>query len=542
MRSFGTIIGLLAAVLCAVGADSALGSSPATNGTIAFSRLAACDSSRCHEAHIWTAAPDASGESELTSDPRAIDAEPAYSPDGHRMTFERCGQYGPCAIYVMDANGQHQQQLTHPTDGPDGYPVFSPDGQKITFEHSAGGSAHIWVMDASGGNQVQVTSGNFDDHHPSFSPDGTRIVFQRAAGSSSTTQLYAAAAAAGARPIQLLSDGTSDKRPSYSSDGTHILFGACSSSTATCRIEAVSVADASVTTLTSPGPGTQDWDPRSSPDGTRIVFDRTAPVDSIAHIFTAPAAGGAATQLTRGDDHTATWQALHPPSFGSPPQVTGMARSGQTLTAVAGAAGDGTSAFSWLRCDATGQNCGAIAGADGTAYSVVPADVGARLKVRQTETNVDGSAFADSVATDVVVRLAVVAPDVFGRTLLSLHSARVARSGVVRIRVSCPAQASVACHGRLVLTSVGPVVLRRAARGRRRRAAVLTFASASFDIASGRSAEVRLRLSGQGLKLLRSSGRLRSIAVLTASDGLGIRQASLPRVALALPGRRHHRA
>jgi hypothetical protein len=99
------------------------------------------------------------------------------------------------------------------------------------------------------------------------------------------------------------------------------------------------------------------------------------------------------------------------PTNTSPPTISGSAQQGQTLTADPGT-WSGTQpigyAYQWRRCDSAGASCADIAGATATTYALVAADVGARLRVAVTASNVAGSASATSDATSVVT--AGVAP------------------------------------------------------------------------------------------------------------------------------------
>ncbi|MBJ7355045.1 MAG: thrombospondin type 3 repeat-containing protein [Thermoleophilaceae bacterium] len=56
----------------------------------------------------------------------------------------------------------------------------------------------------------------------------------------------------------------------------------------------------------------------------------------------------------------------------------------------------------WVRCDAAGANCTNIAGATGFTYAVQAADVGSTLRLRETASNSNGSASADSLPTEVI--------------------------------------------------------------------------------------------------------------------------------------------
>ena len=98
------------------------------------------------------------------------------------------------------------------------------------------------------------------------------------------------------------------------------------------------------------------------------------------------------------------------PSPNGQPTISGKAIVGSVLTASTGSF-SGTGPFNytyrWLRCPASGgggagQGCTAIAGATFRRYTVRPADVGHRLRVRVTAANSEGSATETSNATAVV--------------------------------------------------------------------------------------------------------------------------------------------
>src|SRR5436305_3955536 len=68
----------------------------------------------------------------------------------------------------------------------------------------------------------------------------------------------------------------------------------------------------------------------------------------------------------------------------SEPKIAGSAQVGQTLTASPGTwTGTGTITFSyqWRRCNAQGNGCANIGGADGASYLVRKADEGDTVRV-----------------------------------------------------------------------------------------------------------------------------------------------------------------
>src|SRR5205814_3885282 len=77
-----------------------------------------------------------------------------------------------------DGDASRAKQLTTGTGRQDGYPSanWTPDG-RIIYDSTASGSRHIWIMNADGSNQRQLTSDAYDYRGGHVSPDGRYIVF-----------------------------------------------------------------------------------------------------------------------------------------------------------------------------------------------------------------------------------------------------------------------------------------------------------------------------------------------------------------------------
>ena len=148
--------------------------------------------------------PDGSGQMDLSNDPATSDFDPDWSPDGTKIAWARATETSDFDIWVMNADGTNQIQLT--TDpGFDGYPSWSPDGTKIAFARSSGGDlADVYVMNADGSGETNLTNDPAaDDWAPTWSPDGTRIAFTKYAGVD--TEIYAMNAD-GSSPTNLTND------------------------------------------------------------------------------------------------------------------------------------------------------------------------------------------------------------------------------------------------------------------------------------------------------------------------------------------------
>lgn len=114
---------------------------------------------------IWTVKPDKSDKTQLT-DVDSLNTEPSYSPDGLKIIFVS-NRTGSKEIYLMNADGSQQTQLT--TAGVNYNPCFSPDGKKIAFVSERDGNPEIYIMNADGANQQRLTNNTINDYWPVFS-------------------------------------------------------------------------------------------------------------------------------------------------------------------------------------------------------------------------------------------------------------------------------------------------------------------------------------------------------------------------------------
>ena len=102
--------------------------------------------------------PDGTGEVSLTQGRSENDA-PAWSPDGSRIVVGTAAAgASDMQIAVMNRDGSGQMLLTHPP-GFDFQPVWSPDGTKVVFTRSgSSGDSEIYVINADGSNQINVSN------------------------------------------------------------------------------------------------------------------------------------------------------------------------------------------------------------------------------------------------------------------------------------------------------------------------------------------------------------------------------------------------
>ena len=142
---------------------------------------------------IYTANADGSNLRRLTSN-GVYTAEGTLSPDGRTIVFTSLKD-GDLDIYTMNVDGTDVRRLTN-TPGYDGGPFFSPDGRRIVYRawHPTDTALanyrallgqrlvrpnrmEIWIMNADGSNQHQITNLGGANFAPYFTPDGKRIIF-----------------------------------------------------------------------------------------------------------------------------------------------------------------------------------------------------------------------------------------------------------------------------------------------------------------------------------------------------------------------------
>ncbi len=94
---------------------------------------------------------------------------------------------GDVEIWIMNANGGNQRQLTFNTvENAD--PVVSPDGRRILYEVDNGLDIDLFRMSINGGNQTPFVTGPANDEDGDYSPNGRRIVFTSDRDNATTMQ------------------------------------------------------------------------------------------------------------------------------------------------------------------------------------------------------------------------------------------------------------------------------------------------------------------------------------------------------------------
>jgi dipeptidyl aminopeptidase/acylaminoacyl peptidase len=180
------------------------------------------------------------GLSVLTTGPTHAD-QPAWSPDGTKIAFRRWpqgatpGQFNPTRIWVMNADGSGQTNLTG-NSAPGSWqesPTWSPrqpDGSvRIAYSHQSKSGEYvvgqIYSVLADGTDLRAVTAGGpYLETEPAWAPDGGTIVFVRTGGTAHGDLWSVNSGGGGERQLIGVDPADDQRSPAWSPDGRYIAF------------------------------------------------------------------------------------------------------------------------------------------------------------------------------------------------------------------------------------------------------------------------------------------------------------------------------
>jgi Tol biopolymer transport system component len=133
--------------------------------------------------HIYIMEADGGFQLELTK-VDANDGGPVMAGGENQPIYFDSNRNGNFAIFQMKSDGSEVKQITFNIEHNDVAPDVSLDKTKIVFFSDRDGNFEIYSMNSDGSNQQRLTANPADDINPTFSPDGTKILFHSNRGGS----------------------------------------------------------------------------------------------------------------------------------------------------------------------------------------------------------------------------------------------------------------------------------------------------------------------------------------------------------------------
>ena len=147
-----------------------------------------------------------------------MDSSPSFSPDGRRFAFVS-DRSGPSELYVADADGSNQVQLTFMRAPDTGTSRWSPVGKLIAFDSRLEGHSDIFVISSDGGTPRRLTNGPNESETPAWSHDGRWVYYTSEV--SGTYQIWKVHPEGGT-PVQVTTNG--GLFPGESADGKFLYY------------------------------------------------------------------------------------------------------------------------------------------------------------------------------------------------------------------------------------------------------------------------------------------------------------------------------
>ncbi len=304
----------------------------------------------------------------------------SWSPDGKLLAFsDRASSTEPTSIYLLSLDSSSTRKLTSPGLPGDYNPAFSPDGRILAFNRGSQGVTSIYMLPVDGGEERRLITGSQFGWGLAWTQDGRNIVFGRAGWLAKSGWLWKISRNGGeperlqfgqegtepsirgnrlvyARQItnlniwrrkldllrasypaeRFLTSTTIESGPQISPDGKKVVFESTRSGAYEIWMYRGDGSNPVQLTHLNSVTGTPRW----SPDGERITFDSRAPGN--ADIFVVDSWSGSLHKVTNeastdvipswsrdgrwiyfASDRSGDWQVWKTPSAGGPAvQVT----------------------------------------------------------------------------------------------------------------------------------------------------------------------------------------------------------------------------
>jgi TolB protein len=258
-------------------------------------------SKRTGNSEIWVMDADGGNQRQLTN-LKSLIATLGVSPDG-RLFAATTGWPQAPAVAVFASDPVRRLAFQNPAATGVFAPSFTPDGKGVVYSACKGGNCRVYAADLDGRNPRQISSGTGIDTEPKFNPKtGAQIAF--VSDRSGRQQIYTINTDGGDTHRLTSGEGYASN-PAWRPNGQHLAFSwTLGYAPGGWNIFVMDSASRRYVQLTH-GEGRNE-NPSWAPDGAHLVFASTRPGSS--QIWTMRADGTDLRQLTRkGANDTPVW-------------------------------------------------------------------------------------------------------------------------------------------------------------------------------------------------------------------------------------------
>lgn len=183
-------------------------------------------SSRGGVRKIYLMDADGKRQRRLTRSTNDDEFAPRFSPDGAAVAYLASGEHiGPPRVAVADLpSGKSGVVSANAERAIEASPAWSPDGRQLLFNLIKGQTNHLFVMAADGSDRKQLTGIDQTlNGQAQWSPDGHQILYLSVSPATARQELHLMKAN-GSEPRQLYGSANNVMDARWSTDGQQIFF------------------------------------------------------------------------------------------------------------------------------------------------------------------------------------------------------------------------------------------------------------------------------------------------------------------------------